>query len=215
MSQKVKFSIAGCCALIVLVLGFGVTNGAGFIPAIDHAGITLIVHRSAWLNPIVIGITSIGNPPVVAVLSICLALLFAWRRKPAVVGFIAANMIGVNLANYIIKHIVLRPRPFVQDPHVHNLVAAGGWSFPSGHSAGSVLFFGTIIVCAGLLAKRRSTQARLRVICVLFILAIGCSRIYVQVHFPTDVLAGYACGTCGLMLNWAFFSKALRKEEQQ
>lgn len=212
MKQRSKIITAGLCALLVALLAWGVTSGASFITAIDSAGVHLIVHHSTWLNPIVIAITSIGNPPVITLFSVILAALFAYRRKWGVVGFIATNMIVVNLANYLIKHIVRRPRPFIQDPHIHNLVAAGGWSFPSGHSAGSVLFFGTIIICAALLANHPANRNWLRIVCFLFILAIGCSRIYVQVHFPTDVLAGYACGTCGLMLSWTLFNKLLIKD---
>ena len=212
MSKNAKLICALIAAVILGSLMAGVMTGANFIPGIDHTVISAVVHHSQPLNSIVIAITNLGNPPVITTFSILLAAYFLYRRQQRIVAFIATNMIVVNLANFIVKNIVQRPRPFVQDSSITPLVHAGGYSFPSGHSAGSVLLFGTIFILLGLMVKHVTWRRVLRTLCILMIFAIGLSRIYVQVHFPTDVLAGYSLGTCGLMLSWAFMAPWLTKD---
>ncbi|WDF82037.1 phosphatase PAP2 family protein [Lacticaseibacillus pabuli] len=211
MLKRNKLICAVFAAAILGLLMFGVLTNAGYIHAIDNAGIALIVHHGAW-NPVVIAVTNLGNPPVITAFAVMLALYFLIKRRYRVTVFIATNMIVVNLANFIVKNIVQRQRPFIQDPSITPLVHAGGFSFPSGHSAGAVLLYGTIFLLAGYLAGRPKTRRLLRGFCLLMILLIGASRIYVQVHFPTDVLAGYALGTCGLMLSWAITSLWMTKD---
>lgn len=212
MSKNAKLICALLAAIILGSLMAGVMTGAAFIGSIDHAVINLVVHHSQPLNSVVIAVTNLGNPPVITTFSILLAAYFLYRKQQRIVVFIATNMIVVNLANFIVKNIVQRSRPFVQDSSITPLVHAGGFSFPSGHSAGSVLLFGTIFILLGLMAKHVTWRHVLRTLAILMIFAIGLSRIYVQVHFPTDVLAGYALGTCGLMLSWAFTAQWLTKD---
>jgi len=209
--KRNKLICALIAAAILGLLWYGVLTNAGYIHAIDNAGIALIVHHGPW-NPVAVAITNLGNPPVITGFTVILAMYFLAKRRYRVTVFIATNMIVVNLANFIVKNLVQRPRPFIQDSSITPLVSAGGFSFPSGHSAGAVLLYGSIFLLAGYLADRPKTRRVLRGVCLLMILAIGVSRIYVQVHFPTDVLGGYALGTCGLMISWAFTSLWMTKD---
>lgn len=212
MAKNVKFIWAGLGALLLGLILTGITTGSPLIPQIDAVVIAAVVHHGPTLNHLVVAITNLGNPPVITAASVLLALYFMYRGRYRIVTFIATNMMAVNLANFLIKQAIRRPRPFIQDSAIHPLVPAGGFSFPSGHSAGAVLLFGTIFILAGYLADRQRSRRILRVVCVLMIVAIGLSRIYVQVHFPTDVMAGYACGFTGLMLSWAFLAPWLTQD---
>lgn len=213
MSKRAKLICATIAAAIAVVLMIGVMTHASYITAIDNAVIAVVVHHgNQTVNHIVTFITNLGNPAVVTIASIFLGILMIFRRQNRLAAFVATNMIVVNLANFIVKNIVQRPRPFVQNTGITPLVPAGGYSFPSGHSAGSVLLFGTIFILCGLMTKRTGLRRTLRTLCILLICVIGPSRIFVQVHFPTDVLAGYALGTCGLMLSWAFMAPWLAKD---
>lgn len=212
MSKKTKLICALLAAIIVGALMTGVMTANPCITAIDNAVIAVVVHHRQPLNSIVMAITNLGNPPIITIFSVLLAAYFLYRKQQRIVAFIATNMIVVNLANFIVKNIVQRERPFVQDHSITPLVHASGFSFPSGHSAGSVLLFGTIFILLGLMDRHTGWRRILRTLCILMILAIGLSRIYVQVHFPTDVLAGYALGTCGLMLSWAFMAPWLTRD---
>lgn len=193
-------------ATLFAILIAGVLNNFGYIHAIDQAGFRgALAVRNPGLTALVVPLTNFGNPLVVTILSIILALIFAMRRQWTLFSFVAVNMMGINAVNYIVKNIVERVRPFNADATVHNLVAASGWSFPSGHSTGAVLLYGTIIVCAAALVQKRWQVNWLRGISVFLLITIPLSRIYVQVHYPTDVLAGLCLGATGLFLSLYFF----------
>ena len=96
-----------------------------------------------------------------------------------------------GLINYGLKDLFAQPRPFVLQPGI-NLVEATGYGLPSGHSHLAVIIWGTIAL------KVKKTWGW--IVAVLVMLLIGISRIYLGVHFPTDVLAGWAIGAVLLSL---------------
>lgn len=145
------------------------------------------VHQfsSPWLTWAAKAASFIGADILVAALIACL-LVFAilrWRRAAL---WLTITMAGALVLNLSLKYAFHRQRPtpfFVPLPHTY--------SFPSGHALFSFCFYG---VLAGLLADRiKSLVARICiwVAAVLLIAAIGLSRIYLGVHYPTDVLGGY------------------------
>jgi len=115
--------------------------------------------------------------------------------------------------NSIIKQIVRRPRPFIADPTIVPLAHAGGFSFPSGHSSGTMLLYGTVIILASLHIQSKGWRRTIIGLSVLMILLTGYSRIYVQVHYPTDVLGGYTMAFTGLMWSWWFFDRYLQRKQ--
>jgi undecaprenyl-diphosphatase len=148
----------------------------------------------AWASPgpthFMRGITLLGAPAFL----IPLAILLLWRlremgRNVAAVALIAAAA-GGEILDELLKIVVhrTRPQPFFGYPEPLT------YSFPSGHSMVSACFYGTV---AAILAA--GTCSRLRKVLIwtcaaLLTLAIGFSRIYLGVHYPTDVLGGYAAG---------------------
>jgi len=115
----------------------------------------------------------------------------------------------------VIKQIVRRPRPFVADPSITPLVRIGGFSFPSGHSSGTMLLYGTIIILASLYFKKASWRRSVIGLSILMILLTGYSRIYLQVHYPTDVLAGYMMAFTGLMWSWWCLDHYMSRQEKK
>ncbi|MMZ66269.1 putative undecaprenyl-diphosphatase YbjG [compost metagenome] len=97
--------------------------------------------------------------------------------------------------NTLIKEILQRERPSLQ-----HLVEAGGYSFPSGHAMISMGFFGTIFAIWTIERKIRGRSLFLPcALGVLLILLIGLSRVYLGVHFPTDIVGGYIAGIIWLV----------------
>jgi len=131
--------------------------------------------------------TSLGSPMVVSAL-VAFTAIFLYRKgqKREAAGMIIANAAGAGF-NESLKYVFRRKRP-----DIHRLVPAHGYSFPSGHSMGSVMFYGTVcyFIC------RQMTHLFLKtVICVaggFMVFVTGISRIYLGVHYPSDVVSGYA-----------------------
>ena len=108
-------------------------------------------------------------------------------------------MICANGYNWIIKHAVQRHRPTV-----HHLVYADGYSFPSGHSVGSAALFGVLIILTILLVKSKFWKTLLIIIWALFPILIGYTRIFVHVHYPSDVFGGWIEGITFVLLGYSF-----------
>jgi undecaprenyl-diphosphatase len=145
----------------------------------------VIEHRVGWLDPLFIGLSIIGYDGLVwVVLAVPIALL-ADRSVRFALALTAACVWSADLIALAIKLAVGRPRPFETIPHVDKLLGGTvGQSMPSGHAATS---FAGAVVLTYLLPKAAP---------VLFLLAtaVSFSRIYVGVHYPSDVLAGAALG---------------------
>lgn len=160
--------------------------------------------RAAWLNPSVIAITNFGNPGNSALLNaVILIILLSFRQQQlALFSLVNVALVG-GLGNHLVKQLVMRPRPTAAT----HLVYAGGYSFPSGHAAGSMAFFGALIVITYYLVANFKKRRILNSLWALLILLIGLSRIYVGVHNTSDVLAGWTWGFAGLCLTWWLFLK--------
>ncbi|WP_315788805.1 phosphatase PAP2 family protein [Fischerella sp. JS2] len=162
---------------------------------------------------VMLGITFLGEP--VFLLLICLGiairLLYIHRRSQATtLGIAAVGAIGLN---YLIKVLFGRARPQLWN----RIVDVGQYSFPSGHAMISLVIYGFI---GYLIAKRYPRwRAWIFTLTVILIIAIGFSRLYLGVHWPTDVIAGYAAGvvwlmTCILSLEmWRLYRKSGRHSQ--
>ncbi|WP_242916625.1 phosphatase PAP2 family protein [Pontibacter liquoris] len=122
------------------------------------------------------------------------------------VPVVALGSISLNL---VLKYFFDRPRPLMP------LVQASGLSFPSGHSMIAASFYGLLIFLVWEHVKPRALRNLLVLLLAFFILLIGFSRIYLRVHFATDVLAGFAAGFLWVILGlWVLrkLEKFSRKE---
>ena len=131
-------------------------------------------------------ITVLGNTSVqivIAAIAVVVIWLKKWHRE-AVYLLMNAVLAGICIVG--IKNIVQRPRPSL----VH-LVNADGFSFPSGHSLGSFLIFGTIMLILIHHVQSPLLKWVVAIVIGLIILFVGLSRIYVGVHYPSDVLGGF------------------------
>ncbi len=107
---------------------------------------------------------------------------------------IPITLVGGIILNEGLKRLFHRQRPGL--PH---LVEVSGYSFPSGHSMMSFIFYGLVIYLLWLNFRGRLARAALTVVLTLVILAVGVSRIYLGVHYPSDVAAGFAAGNFWLV----------------
>jgi undecaprenyl-diphosphatase len=151
--------------------------------------------ESRRLTNILRTITETGSIWWITVASV-LTVLFLWLKKRDVHGvvFFILAIAGGGLFIFLLKYFFQRERPTLAPEYDGN-----GYSFPSGHALGSFILYGFIIYLIG--REKRFFKTRMFVIGLLSVLifSIGLSRVYLQVHYPSDILAGYAVGMIWLI----------------
>lgn len=162
------------------------------IMRMDAAAHSLVVMhiRAAWLTPIMQSISDLAHPVVLVVMLLVIEV-FAPGRRPGLCA--AVNLVLATLLNLLLKTLIQRPRP-----EGYRLVAESGFSFPSGHSMVAMAFYGLLIWMVWRYEKD-SLVRRLGVIGFgLVIVLVGLSRIYLGVHYASDVLAGFCASIAWL-----------------
>jgi undecaprenyl-diphosphatase len=187
--------IALACALAVALL-----LGLLLSPFVAHNGPTgfdaavlrwFTTRRTPERTHVMRLVTSLGSGVVVIPLTITAAsaLVLSRRRRLALLVILAVT--GAALVNWIAKTVVDRNRPSVavrlQHPHAS--------SFPSGHSVQAAATFVVLGIVVTSLTRRRVVRAVVWTTVALLVVAVGISRLYLGVHWATDVLAGWLVGT--------------------
>ncbi|MFC0189813.1 phosphatase PAP2 family protein [Fictibacillus aquaticus] len=150
--------------------------------------------REPVVNHIMVGITELGSKYALAGLLVASLIWLGVKRKNywAMIMFLVASA-GGGLLNLALKHWFERDRPNA------SIIEELGYSFPSGHAMGSLIYYGFL----GYLVVRSQRSRQEKTFWTLFfsvvIILIGISRIYLGVHYPTDIVAGYSAG-----LLWLF-----------
>ncbi|MBD2314492.1 phosphatase PAP2 family protein [Desertifilum sp. FACHB-1129] len=162
--------------------------------ALDTA-ILLALQRihTPLLDQVMEGITFLGEPDVLLVVSLLLGGILLWRNHRSQATILAIAGVGAVGLNYWLKILFARDRPALWD----RVIDVRFYSFPSGHAMISFAIYGAIAY----LAITHYPRWRWLIITFtsLLILAIGFSRLYFGVHWPTDIVAGYTAGLIWLI----------------
>ncbi len=155
-----------------------------------QVAVFLSEHAVPAVTRVMVVVTWLGNAAVLIPAALLIGAVLLWRRRPGEALVLVTATVGAAALDAVVKILVNRPRPDFVVP----LVKAGGLSFPSGHAATSIAFYLTL----GLLAAGwvRSWENRVYVLLAALatILVVGFSRLYLGVHYLSDVLAGWALG---------------------
>jgi undecaprenyl-diphosphatase len=220
LKRQNSLLLVGFCATAVLLLGFfGIADemAEGDTHALDRA--VLLALRMPgdaadpigpkWVETTMIELTSFGDTAVLAViiLAVGLYLLLAGKRSLAALA-VGAAASGTALS-WALKALFDRPRP----DFLAHIAEASSASFPSGHAMLSAVVYLTL---GGMLAATEKTK-RLKAfaigLAVTLTLIVGFTRIYLGVHYPTDVLAGWALGAAWA-LAWMMLVFWLRRKHR-
>lgn len=131
--------------------------------------------------------TYLGDRNFLTGVSVLMTLFLLWNRRWGLAVFCAVATGAGGALNWLLKHGFERMRP----DHDHGYASAAGWSFPSGHSSAAMTVYGAACYLLWRLAPPAWRLPGLAILAAL-IMAIGLSRILLQVHFASDVLAGFA-----------------------
>ena len=167
------------------------------------------------LNKTMIFITNIASPTNLFILSLILFGILIYKKKWYYSLLLFFSMIGGLLFEVLIKLIMHRARP------ENALIEVSGYSFPSGHATMAVIFFSLLLYSFKDDIKNKSLKYIFIISNIVFFLLIGTSRVYLNVHWLSDVLAGFGLGLFWLTLlilmsrvSISFFSKILERVER-
>lgn len=198
----------------IIAYGFGMVAFIGFVILVLIAKFRLpfftkfdntLTHFVHKFHPrgekFFIAVDTIGNILGLMLLVACLLGTLYLHDYKVDAWWLGINTVAITvIINPLLKLIIHRQRP-----QVKHLVHAFGYSFPSGHASGVMVIFGTLMVIICGLNLPLGWFIGSQLLCVLLILIIGFSRIYLGVHYTTDVLAGYLEGIAWIGLTYPIF----------
>jgi undecaprenyl-diphosphatase len=151
-----------------------------------------------WVESSLIDLTSLGSPAVLAlvVLAVVGFLLLQGRRRTAIA--VTLTCFSGEIVDNAMKHAFNRPRPTV----VPALREVWSTSFPSGHAMESAIVYLTLGAMLMRVANRRITKVYCMTVAVLLTAIVGISRVWLGVHYPTDVLGGWLIGFVWASICW-------------
>lgn len=202
MKYKAYFLVFGNFFLIFFILlSYNVYTAPHRLTSMDNTITAIIREPYPKLNQFFIWYTQIADSILLAFLTIITALIFLRKKLVVETIWLIINVDGIaGILNYGLKHFFMRQRP-----NLIHLVTEHSYSFPSGHSIGSMLFYGTLLFLLPKFVKKTTTCFLLQILLGIAILLIGISRIYLGVHFPSDVLGGFSLGLAWLLLTYPVY----------
>lgn len=187
--------------------------GAAFFALLAHnvmngtlARFDLVVRQAihSWSTPVLTyameGITQLGSFLTLVLLGAVAALRLARRGRVRAAVLLVISALGAEVFDGLLKALFRRPRP-----EAFFGLSPGSYSFPSGHSVESCCFYGVLAAIVATTSRSRRHRIGIWVLAALVTLAVGTSRIYLGVHYPTDVLGGYLAAVVWVSLVWTVY----------
>ncbi|MBI4409071.1 MAG: phosphatase PAP2 family protein [Gemmatimonadetes bacterium] len=191
--------IVGVLAVAVFTLGARIVM-AGATQSFDERVLEWIAGlRRPWLDAAMVEVTTLGDGFVVMTM-VVISSLFLWlTRHHYSVYLLLIGVFGGHLLNSLLKQLYERPRPSIVQwaTDVHSA------SFPSGHAMTALIAYGSIAYLVGRLEPTPRLRRATWIVGILLIASVGASRMYLGVHYPSDVLGGFLAG-----LAWTIFVAA-------
>ncbi|MER9442670.1 phosphatase PAP2 family protein [Mesorhizobium sp. M0340] len=152
----------------------------------------------AWLEGAMRDVTSLGSASVLVLITAAMIVYLLLIRRPGAALLMFVAVAGGQLLSSVLKFDIDRPRPDL----VSHLADVASLSFPSGHAMLSAVTYLTLGSMAARFLPGLTTKIYVLVLAVLTTVVVGISRIYLGVHWPSDVLAGWCAGFAWAMLCW-------------
>ncbi|MDB8658361.1 phosphatase PAP2 family protein [Streptococcus anginosus] len=204
MKNKQTFLTKGSFALLLFViLGYVVKFHPNYLKGFDWPIQTIL--RGDLPDSLTFffsNVTSLINIPVIITWVVVLVGLFLYKKWWSEAILLAGNLALTGILVVLLKNVYQRSRPAIQ-----HLVEEGGFSFPSGHALASTLIFGTLLIIVSQRIKSVQTKRILQSLMIVMIFIIMTSRVYLGVHYPTDVLGSFLLGLGILHVEFPYYDK--------
>jgi undecaprenyl-diphosphatase len=162
-----------------------------------------------WLEEVGRDLTALGGVAVLTLLSLAVIGYLLLLRRPRAAALVVSSVLGALALSMVLKALFGRPRPELV-PHLSYVVTS---SFPSGHAMLAAAVFLTLGALLARLQQRLMVKAYILLWAVILTLLVGVSRVYVGVHWPSDVLAGWAAGATWASLCWVVARRLQRRSQ--
>jgi len=156
------------------------------------------------------GVTILGGPLFLFSLSLVVGVGFFAKKNFRAMILLIATVVGSSLLNEVLKASFHRTRPLP----FFDITAPNSYSFPSGHALMSFCFYSSMAALTSRRSKNRAVRITVWALASLLMLAIGVSRIYLGVHYPSDVVAGYAAAFIWVMFI-VIVDRAIPREDDE
>jgi undecaprenyl-diphosphatase len=151
-----------------------------------------------WLVQAAIDVTALGGTAVLALFLAIIVGYLVLDRRYASAALLTVATAGAGGRGERLKWVFARPRPSI----VPHLVDVGSASFPSGHSMLAIVTYVTLGTMLARFVQRRRTRTYCVIVSLVLALLVGLTRVYLGVHYPSDVLAGWSAGLAWALLCW-------------
>lgn len=204
MKNKQSYLTKGSFALLLFViLGYMVKFYSEQLVGFDSPIQTwLRGDLPAFLTTFFKLVTSLIDPLGIIIWVSALSLFFLYKKWKLEAALLAGNLILHGILIKLIKLVYQRSRPSLS-----HLVEEGGYSFPSGHSMATAIVVGSLIIIVQQRMRNQHIKRLVQGLLLLFILTIMASRVYLGVHYPTDVIGGVLMGFAILNIEFPFYDK--------
>ncbi|WP_054815497.1 phosphatase PAP2 family protein [Nocardia arizonensis] len=197
-----RFRVPGLTALAIVLVVFvaaltrGVRHENGNAGMDPHIRGWILARRTETLNTLAHTVTLLGNTLTLTLITVvvCAGLLYFGHRGEAYL--VATTGIGASVLTFVGKRLIGRSRP----PAADRLATESSLSYPSGHSLGTMAVVGIVAIALAPRLRRAAARVAAFMTAAVFVVTVGLSRIYLGVHWPSDVLAGWSIGAAWILV---------------
>lgn len=202
-NKQLYFRKASFTTLLLVILGYTVKfypqQVTGFDSAIQN---TLRGNLPALATKFWTGVTYLGEPVILLGITLICSGIFYLKKWKAESYLLLVSYLAVVVGSTALKYVYQRPRPTLEW-----LMGTSGYSFPSWHTASTMMIAGAVVIVIQQRVKHPAAKRLLQIGVLLPAVLTALSRIYIGVHFPTDIIGGWLLSLALLFLIYPFYDE--------
>ena len=203
-NKQIHLRNASFFALAFVILGYTAkffqTSLAGFDSTIQTA---IRGNLPSGVTQFWTSITILGNPVIILAITLLVAAFFYFYKKWKIEAyFLLASFAAMGVASTALKYVYQRPRPSIQ--WLNDTI---GYSFPSWHTASTMMIAGAIVIVLQQRMKKGLARTAVQALLVFISILVAISRIYIGVHYPTDIIGGWLLAITLLQAMYPFYDQ--------